>query len=65
MAVRRWWALADYPEFFNEAFALLDMHALVISKIFGDRRDAEMLEICSALRWRPDGRSQGFVHDYM
>ena len=44
---------------------LLDLHALEISKFFGDRRDAEMREIYSALRRRPDGRSLGFVHDYI
>jgi len=31
------------------------MHALEISKFFGDRLDREMLEIYSALRHRPDG----------
>jgi hypothetical protein len=57
--------LGDYPEAYNESFMLLDLHALEISKFFGDRRDDEMLEIYSALRRRPDGRSLGFVHDYM
>ncbi len=32
---------------------------------FGDRRDAELRDIYSALRRRPDGRSLGFVHDYI
>ena len=57
--------LGDYPEAYNDAFLLLDLHALEISRIFGDRRDAEMREIYAALRRRPDGRSLGFVHDYM
>jgi len=57
--------LGDYPEAYNDSFVLLDLHALEISKIFGDRRDTEMKEIYSALRRRPDGRSLGFVHDYM
>ncbi len=57
--------LGDYPEAYNDAFTLLDLHVLEISKFFGDRRDAEMKEIYSALRRRPDGRSLGFVHDYM
>jgi hypothetical protein len=57
--------LGDYPEAYNDSFLLLDMHAMEVSKLFGDRRDAEMLEIYSALRRRPDGRSLGFVHDYM
>lgn len=57
--------LGDYPEAYNEAFMLFDLHVLEISKFFGDRRDAEMKEIYSTLRRRPDGRSLGFVHDYM
>ncbi len=57
--------LGDYPEAYNDSFMLLDLHALEISKFFGDRRDAEMREIYSLLRRRPDGRSLGFVHDYM
>ena len=57
--------LGAYPEAYNDSFAILDLHALEISKFFGDRRDAEMREIYSLLRRRPDGRSLGFVHDYM
>ena len=57
--------LGDYPEAYNDSFILLDLHALEISRIFGDRRDEEMREIFSTLRRRPDGRSLGFVHDYM
>lgn len=57
--------LGDYPEAYNDSFFLFDLHALEISRFFGDRRDAEMKEIYSMLRRRPDGRSQGFVHDYL
>ena len=57
--------LGDYPEAYNDSFSLFDLHALEFSKWFGDRRDAEMKEIYSTLRRRPDGRSLGFVHDYM
>lgn len=57
--------LGDYPEAYNDSFILFDLHVLEISKFFGDRRDAEMKEIYSALRRRPDGRSLGFVHDYL
>jgi hypothetical protein len=57
--------LGDYPEAYNDSFIILDLHVLEISKFFGDRRDAEMREIYSTLRRRPDGRSLGFVHDYM
>jgi len=57
--------LGDYPEAYNDSFILFDLHALEISKFFGDRRDAEMKEIYSMLRRRPDGKSLGYVHDYM
>ena len=57
--------LGDYPEAYQDSFLLLDLHALEISKFYGDRRDAEMKEIYSILRRRPDGKSLGFVHDYM
>lgn len=57
--------LGDYPEAYNDSFVLFDLHALEISNFFGDRRDAEMREIYSRLRRRPDGRSLGFVHDYL
>ena len=57
--------LGDFPDAYQEIFILLDLHVLEISKLFGDRRDAEMREIFSALRRRPDGRSSSFVHDYM
>ncbi|MBM3883280.1 MAG: hypothetical protein FJ387_26815 [Verrucomicrobia bacterium] len=57
--------LGDYPEAYNDSFILFDLHVLEISKFVGDRRDAEMKEIFSMLRRRPDGRSQGFVHDYL
>lgn len=57
--------LGDYPVAYQDSFAILDLHAFEISQIFGDRRDEEMREIYSALRRRPDGRSLGFVHDYM
>ena len=57
--------LGDYPEAYNDSFMLFDLHVLEISRFFGPRRDAEMREIYSALRRRPDGRSLGFVHDYM
>ncbi len=57
--------LGDYPEAYNDSFMILDLHVMEISKFFGDRRDSEMREIYSALRRRPDGKSLGFVHDYM
>jgi hypothetical protein len=57
--------LGDYPEHYNDSFILFEIHVLEISNIFGDRRDREMKEIYSTLRRRPDGRSLGFVHDYI
>ncbi|HOB98501.1 MAG TPA: hypothetical protein PKM43_07090 [Verrucomicrobiota bacterium] len=57
--------LGDYPEAYNDEFFILEMHVLQISDLFGDRRDDEMREIYSILRRRPDGKSIGFVHDYM
>jgi hypothetical protein len=57
--------LGDHPEAYNDLFMLLDAHALEFSQLFGDRRDAEMLEIYSCLRRRPDGKSMGLAHDYM
>lgn len=57
--------LGDYPEAYNDSFILFDLHALEVCKFFGDRRDAEMKEIYSMLRRRPDGRSLGFIHDYL
>lgn len=57
--------LGDHPEAYNDSFILFDLHVLEISRFFGDRRDAEMREVFSLLRRRPDGRSQGFVHDYL
>jgi hypothetical protein len=57
--------LGSHPEFYNDAFALFDLHVVEISSLFGLRRDAEMLEIYSTLRRRPDGRGLGFFFDYM
>jgi hypothetical protein len=44
---------------------MLDLHVLGLSRLIGDRRDAEMLEIYSCLRRRPDCKSMGLAHDYM
>ncbi len=57
--------LGDHPEGYDDCFATLESHAVEVSNVLGDRRDEEMLEIYSYLRRRPDGKSQGFVHDYM
>ncbi len=57
--------LGDYPEAYNEVFLILEMHVLEVSKLLGDPRDAEMKEIYSVLRRRPDGQSLGFFHDCM
>jgi hypothetical protein len=55
--------LGDYPEAYNDSFILFDLHVLELSRFLGDPRDAEMKEIFSMLRRRPEGRSLGFVHD--
>lgn len=57
--------LGAYPEAYEGCFLLMDMQFLQLCEFIGDRRDAEMLEVFSTLRRRPDGRSLGFVHDYM
>lgn len=57
--------LGDEPQEYQLEFTLLDLHVLDISRVLGPRRDAEMEEIYSALRRRPDGRSLGRVHDHM
>jgi hypothetical protein len=53
------------PEVYNDSFLVLELHVVEVSHIIGDRRDMEMREIYSMLRRRPDGRSLGFVHDYL
>lgn len=57
--------LGAYPEAYNDAFMILDFHVLELCELLGDRTDAEMKEVYSALRRRPDGRSLGFAHDHM
>jgi hypothetical protein len=57
--------LGDYPKAYHACFLLLDLHALEISRVLGDRRDIEMKEIYSWLRRRPDGKSTGVIHDFM
>ncbi len=57
--------LGNPPQAYEHCLMVLDLHALELSKIFGARRDAEMKEVYSMLRRRPDGKSLGFVHDYL
>jgi hypothetical protein len=57
--------LGDEPEVYNDSFLVLELHVVEVSRIIGARRDVEMREIYSMLRRRPDGRSLGFVHDYL
>lgn len=57
--------LGDEPTEYRREFSVLDMHVLEVSRFLGPRRDAELEEIFSALRRRPDGRSLGKVHDYL
>lgn len=57
--------LGDTPTSYTLQFALLELHVVEASKLDKEPRDAEMEEIYSALRRRPDGRSLGRLHDYM
>jgi len=58
--------LGDYPpEAYSDCLMFLELHALEMNRIRGDRTDSEMKEIYATLRRRPDGRSLGFEHDYM
>ena len=55
----------DLPEAYTASLLLLELHVLDLCSFLGDRRDAEMQEIYSMLRRRPDGKSLGFAHDFM
>jgi hypothetical protein len=58
--------MGDYPpEEYQYCFSLLDLHIVDFSDCIGDLRDAELLEIFSNLRRRPDGRSLGAAHDHL
>lgn len=53
------------PVGYDDAFLVLDLHALEYGSILGDPTDLEMREVYSNLRRRPDGRRQSFLHEFM
>lgn len=55
----------EVPNLFTPEVTVLEVHVVEISNLFGPPRDEAMKEIYSNLRRHPDGRSLGFVHDYM
>ncbi len=57
--------VSDVPDLYSPEVMILETHVIEISNIFGPPRDEEMKEIYSQMRRHPDGRSQGFLHDYM
>ena len=56
---------ASPPPEYQGSFILLELHVLEIIRAFGCPRDAEMQDIYSSLRRRPDGKSLGYLHDHM
>jgi len=54
-----------YPVGYDDAFLVLDLHALEYGSLLGDPTDLEMRDVYSNLRRRPDGRRGSFLHEYM
>lgn len=54
-----------YPDNYEDAFVILDIHALEFGCLIGDPTDQEMREVYSDLRRRPDGRRRNALHEYM
>ncbi|MBX3745442.1 MAG: hypothetical protein KF833_09030 [Verrucomicrobiae bacterium] len=54
-----------YPDNYEDAFLVLDLHALEYGTLIGDPTDQEMREVYSDLRRRPDGRRRSPLHEYM
>lgn len=57
--------LDDYSKAYADCFGLLDVHLSEFSRLVGPPRDEELRELFSLLRRRPDGKSTGFLHDYV
>ena len=58
--------LSAYPLEFNHLFFEIERNLpLIVSESGRSPTDGEFLEIYSALRRRPDGRSLGALHDYV
>lgn len=58
-------ALHDHPEPYVSFLLRLEAHLLDYCDRRGDPTDTEMLAIYSGLRRRPDGASQGPLHDHL
>jgi hypothetical protein len=58
--------MGDYPPpEYDPFFAFIEMHMITVCNALGDKTDQEFLELYSAMRRRPDGRSLGVVHDFL
>lgn len=55
----------SYPAGYEDAFLVLDLHALEYGKSLGDPTDQEMREVYANLRRRPDGRRRSPLHEFM
>lgn len=54
---------AEIPAVYNQCLEDMDRNLLAYAERFGDPTDQELEGIYSVLRRKPDGRSQGAVHD--
>ena len=52
-----------YPEEYCEVFFAIEKNVLMISELGEEILDEEMMRLYSAMRRRPDGHSEGFLHD--
>ena len=50
---------------YDPCFYVIEWHMTMICDAAGDRTDQEFLELYSAMRRRPDGKSLGTVHDFL
>jgi hypothetical protein len=57
--------LGATPQCYEDIFPIIDLHIIELGNFFGSPRDAELRDIFSALRRRPDGKSLGVSHDYL
>ncbi|MCW5557058.1 MAG: hypothetical protein KIT22_04370 [Verrucomicrobiae bacterium] len=51
------------PREYEQPMMALEYQLSLLNEAIGDRRDAEMEELYSTLRRRPDGKSLGPIHD--
>jgi hypothetical protein len=57
--------LGDHPQAYQDTFAVIDANIHDFSGLWGPPRDEALGEVFSYLRRRPDGKSQGFLHDFL